>query len=253
MNARHQRILDQLRLQREVTVQELTGLLNVSPMTVRRDLEYLERQRALTRTHGGAVFSKPAVIEFAFLERAQDQTTEKQAIARRIAKAVEPGMSVVLDTGTTTLEVARAIAGISRLRVLTTSLAIASVLYAYNNIELVLLGGSVRHDSPDLAGPLTEDNLRHFRTEMAVIGADALDQDGLYTSDLGIARISSAMIECAQESWLAADSSKFTRRSFVKFAEWSHITHLVTDSGISDLDRGWASERVRDLQIVNVG
>jgi DeoR/GlpR family transcriptional regulator of sugar metabolism len=243
MNVRHQQILDQVRLQREVSVQALAQQLQVSPITIRRDLEQLERAGALTRTHGGAVFSKSAVIEFAFLDRAQEQTAAKVAIANYLAGVVQPGMTIVLDTGTTTLEVARALAGIPRLRVLTSSLAIASALHAYDNIDLVLLGGSVRHHSPDLTGPLTEENLRQFQTELAILGADAVSREGLYTSDLGIARISQAMIACARESWLVADSSKFARRSFVKFADWAAISHLVTDEGLSADDAEWVSGR----------
>lgn len=251
MNPRHQRILEQLQLRREVTVQELAQQLKVSLITIRRDLEQLEREGALTRTHGGAVFSKSSVVEFAFLERAQERTAEKQTIARYLATVVRPGMTIILDTGTTTLEVARAIAGISRLRVITTSLAIASALHAYDNIELVLPGGIMRHHSPDLSGPLTEENLRQFHAELAVIGADAVTPEGLYTSDMGIARISGAMIDCAGETWLVADSSKFSSRSFIKFADWSAITHLVTDAGITEQEREWIATGVSELHIVS--
>lgn len=239
MNARQQQILEQLRLQREVSVPALAGRFQVSPLTIRRDLDALAREGALTRTHGGAVCSQSSVVEFAFLDRAQDRTAEKLAIAKHLASVVQPGMTIVLDTGTTTLEVARAIAGIPRLRVLTSSLAIASALHAYDNIDLVLLGGSVRHHSPDLSGPLTEENLKQFQTELAILGADAVSSEGLYTSDLGIARISQAMMACARERWLVIDSSKFSRRSFVKFADWSAITHLVTDAGVTASDREW--------------
>lgn len=241
MNTRHQQILEALRLQREVSVQHLARELQVSPMTIRRDLESLEQDGALVRTHGGAVLSRSTVIAFALLDREQERTAEKQAIARHLATVIRPGMTVVLDTGTTTLEVARAIAGTPRLRVLTSSLAIAAALYTCDNIDLVLLGGTVRRHSPDLSGPLTEENLLQFHTDIAVLGADAADRDGLYTSDLGIARISRAMIACAEESWLVVDSSKFTRRSFVKFADWPAITHLVTDAGLSAEDRAWVA------------
>ena len=250
MNARHQQILDQFAHQREVSVQGLSRQLHVSPVTIRRDLEALEAEGVVTRTHGGAVLSQSTVTEFAFLDRAREHTPQKQAIARRLATALTPGMTVLLDTGTTTLEVARAIAGIPRLRVLTSSLAIASALHSHDNIDLVLLGGTVRRHSPDLSGPLTEDNLRQFQTDLAVLGADAMGPDGLHTSDLGVARISRAMIACARESWVVADSSKFTRRSFVKFADWSDIAHLVTDYGLADADREWASGLVSNLHIV---
>jgi DeoR family transcriptional regulator of aga operon len=250
MQPRHSKILDLLRAQGEVTVQALAGTLGVSAMTIRRDLEYLEGEGVLTRTHGGAVFTQPAIIEFAFRDRERAQEAEKHVIARRMAAQVRPGTTLVLDTGTTTLEVARALAGIPALRVLTSSLAIASVLYARDGVELVLLGGHVRHTSPDLTGPLTEENLRQFRTELAILGADALDPDGVYTSDLGIARISRAMLEGARESWLVVDSSKFRRRSFVRFADWRAITHVITDTGLTAADREWLTASVPDVQVV---
>lgn len=250
MIARHQQILELLQQQREVSVQALAARFGVSPLTIRRDLDTLEREGAVTRTHGGAVFSPASVIEFAFRQRAQDHTAEKVAIARYVASLVPPGMTLVLDTGTTTLEVARALVGVPRLRVLTSSLAIAAALHTCTNLDLVLLGGNARHHSPDLSGPLTEDNLLQFQTEMAIIGADAVGREGLYTSDLGIARISRAMIACARETWLVVDSSKFTRRSFVKFADWSAITHLVTDEGLAEVDREWLSETPCQVHVV---
>jgi DeoR/GlpR family transcriptional regulator of sugar metabolism len=250
MNPRHQKILDRLHQQGEVTVQELAEAFGVTPMTIRRDLDFLAEQNRLTRTHGGAMRSTPAVIEFAFLERNRERIAEKQAIARAAAALVEPGMTLVLDTGTTTLEVARAIAGVPDLTVLTSSLAIASALYGRENIALILLGGNVRRNSPDLSGPLTEANLRCFRPHLAILGADALDSDGLYTSDQAIAAVSRAMIASAEETILVADSDKFTRRAFVHFACWLEITHLVTDNSVGEDARRWLAAAGVDVRYV---
>ena len=167
-----------------------------------------------------------------------------------MGEVVKPGMTVVLDTGTTTLEVARALAGIPDLRVLTSSLAIASALQAHDNLELVLLGGSLRRQSPDLSGPLTEENLRQFRPDLAILGADAVDRDGAYTADLGVASLSRAMIAGAQASCLVADSSKFARRAFVQFAPWELIDHLVTDTGLGPEERAWATDTIRSVHLV---
>jgi len=248
LNARQQKILHLLGEAGEVHVQELSDRFGVTPMTIRRDLETLEAQNRLTRTHGGAVFSGTSVVEFAFLERSREQTESKQAVAREAAALVEPDMTVVIDTGTTTLEVARAIAGIPGLRVLTSSLAIASELHARDNMDLVLLGGNVHRNSPDLSGSLTEDNLLQFRTQLAILGADALDAQGLYTTDMGIARVSKAMVGRADRAIVVADSSKFTRSSFVKFAEWEQIDCLVTDDGVSTEDQKWLSETVGNVR-----
>lgn len=252
LNARQQAILSQLGAGHELTVEALAQQFGVSLVTIRRDLDALAQAEPITRTHGGAVLSRAGVIEFAFRDRSQDQLPQKRALARHVQAAVQPGMTVVLDTGTTTLAVARAIAGTPNLRVLTSSLAIASALQACDNLDLVLLGGSVRHQSPDLSGPLTEENLRRFRPDLAILGADAVDRRGAYTSDLAVAGISRAMIAGARESWLVADSSKFARRAFVHFAAWDEIARLVTDAGLSEQDREWAAQSVRSLDLIVV-
>jgi len=239
MNSRQQQIVQLLTERRELTVQELSAHFAVAPMTIRRDLELLEHAQALTRTHGGAMISRRLTVEFAFQERTLDRLAEKQAIACAAASLVEPGMTLLLDTGTTTLEVAKAIAHVPRLRVLTSSLAIASTLYAQENIELILLGGHVRQSVPDLYGPLTEDNLRQFHTQMVIIGADAARPTGAYASDLHVANVSRAAIANTDATILVVDSTKFTRYSFALFAEWSQITHLITDDRLDPQNAEW--------------
>lgn len=249
---RRAKILELLAHDGEISVQHLTALFGVTPMTIRRDLEALENQGSLTRTHGGAIFSQRAVAEFAFLEQGRKHQREKEAIAREAAQLVQPGMTIVLDTGTTTLEVARAVAGISNLTVLTSSLAIASALHASNNVELVLLGGNVRRRSPDLMGPLTEENLDRFRVRMAILGADGADSTGVFTTELSIARVSRAMVQCARETVLVADSSKFEHPSFVRYADWKNISRVVTDDGLPSAARKWLSKAVGDVHYVRV-
>jgi len=252
MIPRREKILERLSRQKEVSVQDLAHRFRVTPTTIRRDLDALEREGRLTRTHGGALLSRPSVIAFEFLERNQAHLAEKQAIAREVASTIEPGMTLTLDTGTTTLEVARAVAGIPDLRVLTSSLAIASVLHAHDNIELVLLGGNARKNSPDLSGPLTEENLLRFRTQIAILGADAADRKGLYTTDLGISRVSKAMIAGSERTLLVLDSSKFARSAFVRFAGWGEVDRVVTDSGIGKGDLRWLRRSVSDVRCVKV-
>jgi DeoR family fructose operon transcriptional repressor len=239
MNARQNKIVELLTRNGEVLVQELAKRLKVTTMTIRRDLHVLDRQGSLIRTHGGAVLSSAGIIEFSFLKKGEEHGAEKRAIAARVATMVEPGMTITLDTGTTCLEVAKAINGISNLKVLTSSLAIASALYARDNIDLVLLGGKARKGNPDLTGWLTEENLKHFRVDMAVLGADGADREGVYTTDEAIAHVSQGMIACAGVTVLAADQSKFGKTSFLKYASWSDFDQVVTDTGLSSEMRRW--------------
>ena len=244
---RQRKILQALAGREEVSAAALARRFRVTTMTIWRDLEALAHAKRITRTHGGALLSAPAVAAFAFQARQQCHLAEKAAIGRAAAQRVKPGMTVILDTGTTTLEVARALGGIPRLKVLTSSLAIASALLTHDNLELVLLGGTVSPGSPDLSGALTEDNLAAFRADLAFVGADAMDQHGLYTRNQGIARVSRAMIANAQRTILVADSSKFGRTAFVRFAAWDAMAGWVTDKALPADARRWAKKTVRNL------
>jgi DeoR/GlpR family transcriptional regulator of sugar metabolism len=221
--------------------------LAVSQMTIRRDLDRLRGDGGVQRTHGGAVMSRAGIVEFAFVERGRANASAKRAIAAAVARLIEPGMSVCLDTGTTALEVAKAIAGLDRLRVLTSSLPIASALYAHDNIELILLGGVARRGSPDLSGWLTEENLKQFSPHVAVLGADAVGPRGAFTTDPAVARVSAAMTACARLKILAVDSAKFARTALVRYADWSNIDHLVTDAGVGPRDRRWLRKAVPNV------
>ena len=252
MNARQRRILDVLSQNGEVFVQELAQRLKVTTMTIRRDLQILEHLGSLSRTHGGAVLSSAGIIEFSFMKKGEDHGAEKRAIAARVAAMVESGMSVTLDTGTTCLEVAKAINGIRNLKVLTSSLAIASALYARDNIDLVLLGGKARKGNPDLTGWLTEENLKHFRADMAILGADGADRDGIYTTDEAVAHVSQGMIACAGAAVLAADHSKFGKPSFLKYASWPDFDYVVTDTGLSADVRRWLQRVAKNVVYAQV-
>jgi DeoR/GlpR family transcriptional regulator of sugar metabolism len=239
MNTRQAKIMDHLSRDGEVFVHELAKSLDVTTMTIRRDLDALEHEGSLIRTHGGAVLAKAGIVEFSFKRKGEEHNAEKRAIAHEVASYIDSGMTVALDTGTTVVEVAAAIAGVDNLTVLTSSLVIASSLYARDNIHLVLLGGKARRGSPDLTGWLTEENLKHFRVDVAVIGADGADPDGVFTSDESVARVTQAMIASAGSSVLALDHSKFARPAFLKYAGWSDFDHVVTDSRVPRTVRKW--------------
>jgi DeoR/GlpR family transcriptional regulator of sugar metabolism len=246
-STRLEQILDLLSSQREVTVAELTEWFQVTRMTIRRDMNELEKQGRITRTHGGAILAAPAVASFAFLDRHQTHMPEKLAIAEAAAKLVKPGMTVILDTGTTTLEVAKCLAGISGLRVLTSSLAVASTLFANENLELTLLGGTVSTGSPDLSGMLTEENLKGFRADLAFLGADGVDEDGLYTEFQSIARVSQAIIASAQKAILVASRNKFGKTSFVRFAKWKDVDSVIVGGRLTAAQRRWLKKGVKDV------
>lgn len=236
---RHARILALAAKGGTVSVEALARQFKVSTMTVRRDLAQLARTGRMARTHGGAVLSRAGVVEFSFQEKETAHAEAKRAIAREVVRRIRPGMTVALDTGTTTLEVARLLANVGELTVLTTSLVIASVLHAESEVQVVLLGGAVRKGSPDLSGPLAEENLGHFRVDLAVIGADAVSPEGTFTADLTIAPITRAIAKSAGTSILVADSSKFAVTAFYQCLPLSAFETIVTDKCCPANVRTW--------------
>jgi DeoR/GlpR family transcriptional regulator of sugar metabolism len=251
MNSRQMHILDTLSKQSEVNVQELVERFGVSSMTIRRDLAMLEEKAQLTRTHGGAVLSRSGIVEFAFVEKGKARSEEKKAIACEVARLIEPGMSICLDTGTTTLEIARRIAGVKNLTVLTCSLPIASVLYACDNIELVLLGGNVRKGYPDITGPLTEESVGQYRVNLTVHGADGVNEQGVFANDARVARVSQRMISIAERVVLAVDYTKFETSGFTLCSGWDGFNHVITDEGVPSRTRLWLEQKVGKVTYCN--
>lgn len=237
--ARQEEIVSLVSKNGEVSVAKLARRFRVSEMTVRRDLAELYRSGRLRRTHGGAVSSRAGVAEFLFQQKRNLHAAQKRAIGRRVSEMVKPGMTVCLDTGTTTLEVARALSGTDNLTVLTTSLVIAAELHTQDNIDLILLGGNVRKNSPDLTGPVAEENLSRFRADIAVIGADAVTADGVFTTDVRVARLTKAIADSAKMVVLATDSSKFGKTAFARYASFEDIDCVVTDIGCPRSARNW--------------
>ena len=252
MNVRHDKIVKLLSKQGEASVQVLADSFGVSVMTIRRDLMLLEQARRLTRTHGGAVLSKVGVVEFAFERKGKKYAAEKHAIALAVASLIRPGMSISLDSGTTTLEVAKAIASIDSLTVLTSSLAIASALYAHENIELVLLGGRARTGSPDLTGLLTEENTRQFHVDLAIVGADGVNREGAFTTTVDVTRVCQAIMAGGEKTMLVADHSKFSRPSFARFATLKEIDDIITDAGTPPATRKWLSKHARRVTYAKI-
>ncbi len=217
----------------EISIDELAGRFEVSGMTVRRDLELLESRGDVIRTHGGAALAKRLTFEFSFREKQNRNGGAKSRIAERAAGHIEDGQVVILDTGTTTLEIARRIMGRRNVTVITTSLAIVSALQFAAGVRVVLLGGFLRGGSPDLHGPLTEQNIEMFRADLAFMGADAVDLDGnTYADDLQVVNLDRKMAANAARVIVVADSSKFGRTGMCRIFSPSDYSLIVSDVGI---------------------
>lgn len=228
--SRHTRIMDLLTAQGEAQVAELAVALGVSDMTIRRDLDALALAGKVIRTHGGAALSGRVVFDFQFMQRTQSQEDAKQQIAAIAASLVTDGQSILLDSGTTTLAVARALKARKRLTLITTSLPIASELQNCDAIELILLGGALRREAPDLIGPLTESNLEQLKADMAFIGADAIDNQGrVYNHSMTVARMLTRMAASARQVYVVADSTKIGKTALARFGTLKAWSGLITD------------------------
>jgi len=226
-------LLDSLSRGNPVSVNDAARTLGVTPMTIRRDLEALEQAGAAIRKHGGAIPAQRITLEFKFDERHRMHIDEKRRIGAAAAARVMPGQTVMVDTGTTTLELAKALAARAvECTVVTSSLAIASVLWGHPAVSLVLTGGRVRGTSPDLAGPGTELLLERLTADVAFLGSDGIDAArGSFAGDADAARVAEQMAAHARAAVIVADSSKLRGASAVRYLPAGRITELITDTG----------------------
>jgi DeoR family transcriptional regulator of aga operon len=233
---RHALILEQLYQAGTADIQELADIAGASASTIRRDLEHLERQGALERTHGGAVLHsvQRATFEPDVSIAAQFKRAEKEAIGAAVAADLRPGQSLILDASTTVLEVARGIAARAmQLTVVTNSLSTAQILAGVPEVQLIVLGGTVRPGSMTLVGRPGEDFLRTLHADMAILGTHAISGNVLSETSLEVAAMKRAMIAGARKAIVLADSSKFTAPSFCTICTLADIHEVVTDEGIA--------------------
>lgn len=213
-----------------VSVAEMAKQLGVSEMTIRRDLEQMAETTDLRRTHGGAVIAERMIFEFNYQERQWGNIARKKAIARAAREQISAGQKIILDTGTTTLELARLLKDCAKATVITPSLAVASELQFCEDLTVILLGGMIHKGSPDLTGPLTEHCLDLFSADWVFQGAEAISEDGVvFNVDLQLAQVDRKMRKHAARRCLLADSSKIGGAALVKTGVLSDFDLFITD------------------------
>jgi DeoR/GlpR family transcriptional regulator of sugar metabolism len=226
-------LIDLVARQGFATLDELVKALGVSESTVRRDLEALDLGGQVKRTHGGAVYPGEARGLPAFEERTATATAEKQAIGRRAAALLDDGDTVLLDGGTTTLEVARALIG-RPMQVVTNSLPIAQLLAASPAIDLILIGGYVYPRTGVALGPLAIATMQGVRVRTAVLGAGGIVADGVYNHNLLLVETERQMMACGQDVMIVADHTKFGRQALARLCGLDAVGQLVVDPGLPD-------------------
>lgn len=229
LSFRQQQIVDLARLQGRVTVDGLAMRFEVTPQTIRKDLNELCDLRLLSRVHGGAMVAS-GVENLGYEARRQIAAREKRAIGEATARLIPNNSSLFLNIGTTTEEVARALGDHEGLLVITNNLNVATLLYPHPRIEVIVAGGPVRRSDGGVIGGAAVDFIRQFKVDHAVIGASAIDADGvLLDYDYREVRVSRAIMENARKVVLVADRMKFERSAPIRIGHISQVGIFVTD------------------------
>jgi DeoR family glycerol-3-phosphate regulon repressor len=228
MNPRQTALIRLLEAEGSQAPANLAQALGVSDETIRRDVAAMAAAGQVSRTHG-MVGLAGQLGEAPFARRMRENAPAKQAIARACAALIGDGEAVMLDTGTTTSYVARALAGHRRLTVITNSSDIARLLATQNGNRVYMAGGELRRDNGAAFGPQTLDFIRRFRVQHAVISAGALDASGVMDFDLDEAEYARAALNCAERRIVVSDAAKCARSGLIRVAGWAEITDLITD------------------------
>jgi DeoR family transcriptional regulator of aga operon len=234
---RRQQVLALIQRDGRVLVSELSEAFGISPITIRKDLDYLESKGLVERTHGGALVPQStAILDPSLHEKEQHQVKEKQLIAAAAVKLVKEGQCVLLDSGTTTTAIARALRKFSNLTIVTNAMNIAAEL-SDTHFDIVLIGGSLRKNSFSLVGPLAEDVLREIYADILFLGVDGFDpQFGVTTPNVLEARANRAMVKASKKIVAVCDSTKFNRCSLALIVPPTAIHTVITDSQVSSAD-----------------
>jgi DeoR family transcriptional regulator of aga operon len=227
---RRRAILESLSRDGRVLVGELAAQFDTSEVTIRKDLEILHAKGLVHRTHGGALPSRETTLADPTLrEKERLHRNEKHRIAQAAAAMVNEGQVVVLDSGSTTTAIARALRRCHNLTVVTNSVNIAGEL-AGTDLEVILTGGTLRKNSFSLVGPIAEDTLRRLNADILFLGVDGFDVHyGLSTPNLLEAKVNRVMVDISKRVVAVCDSSKFGRRSLSLIVPPNALQHVITD------------------------
>lgn len=235
LEERHARILDLLDEVGTVRVGELSRRFGVSEVTVRTDLERLARQGLLVRFRGGAVARIQTSLSSAFADRLREGYAQKERIAAWAAGMVKSGDTLLLDAGTTVMELAKRLDGCSPLTVVTNALNTAAVLSGVPGIHVIMAGGSVSPETVSTVGHIAERDIGDLVVDKLFLGTHSFDPElGMMDVSVEVARVKRAMIEAGRQVILLADSSKYAKRALAKVAPLSAVDLLVTDAGLGD-------------------
>ena len=249
-------IAEEIRRRGAMRVSELTELLGVSDMTVRRDLDVLAGSGLIEKVHGGATARRAlSTDEPGFEPKSRRQFGEKEAIAEAASELVEPGQAIALSAGTTTWRLAHCLADVPDLTVVTNSMQVANVLHhqARPDLTVVLIGG-VRTPSDALVGPIAVTALRSLHVDMLFMGVHGMAEDsGFTTPNLLEAETNKALVASAEQLVVVVDHTKWGVRGLSRFAQLSDAQVLVSDDGLGEDAQMVLADQVGRLIVAPVG
>ena len=230
---RRTQILELLEKNGQVAVIDLSRRFKTSEVTIRNDLKALHNRGLVRRAHGGAVKVATVSMDPSLKVKAELHADEKRRIGAAAAALINDGDSIILDSGTTTQQIARQIKTRKDLKVITNGFNIAMELFGAEDIQLIFLGGVIRHNSLSAVGHFAEDILAQLSADKLFLAVDACDVEfGLSTPNVEESQVNRAMARIAKEKILVADSSKFGKRSLSRIVPLSDIDVLITDRGL---------------------
>ncbi|MFO1088759.1 MAG: DeoR/GlpR family DNA-binding transcription regulator [Hyphomicrobiales bacterium] len=229
VDQRHQAILEIARRAGRVSVEGLAAHFDVTPQTIRKDLNDLCERRLLARVHGGAIVSS-GIENVDYEARRAIAAAEKERIGAAAAALIPDRAALFINIGTTTEAVAQALSRHSGLMVITNNINVASILRPLPNVEVIIAGGVVRRSDGGIVGEAAVEFIRQFRVDFAIIGVSAIDTDGsLLDFDYREVQVARAIIENARQVILVADSTKFERSAPVRIGHLSQVGTFITD------------------------
>lgn len=230
---RHNFIVEYLNTHGKLVVEDIAKELETSTMTIRRDLKYLEDNHIITRTHGGAVLHNVLTTETPYKQKTKTYMEEKGRIAAFASSLVEEGYTIILDAGTTNMEIAKLLKDFKNIKVITTDLMIAAFLSQYKNVEVYCTGGYVQGLTGACSGAKAREFLAGMYADIAFLGASSIDVElGVTTPTIEKVEVKQQMIKSAEKIVLAADHSKFGKRSCAKICDIEALDYIVTDDGV---------------------
>ncbi|MDE7437677.1 MAG: DeoR/GlpR family DNA-binding transcription regulator [Muribaculaceae bacterium] len=232
---RHNLIIQILLRQESASVGELSSQLQVSAVTIRKDLSELEAAKKLYRSHGTAILIDPYINNRSISEKAKLASHEKSVIGYYAAQLINRDDSIIIASGTTMLSFAHSIEPNHHLTVVSASLKVSEALGPNEAIDVIQLGGTLRRSSLSVVGRHAEEFLEDMACSKLFMGVDGFDPNfGITTTDIREADLNKAMMRAARKTIVLADSSKFGRSGFVKIADFDEIDMIITDSNLPD-------------------